>query len=119
MVNIPTNNTTNSPTNFTEIAPANIEPVIANHIHQRCEKGSFTRVLNLNMAATEAEIKNNKIGSNRMYLLRAIMPISNISRVEAIKLADRFLVRSHTEVNANGMMKTPMRVQPPRMPHIG
>jgi len=71
------------------------------------------------MEATEAEMKNNKIGSSRMYLLRVIVPISKISKAEAIKLADRFLVRSHTEVNANGIMKTPMRVQPPRIPHIG
>eukprot|EP00088_Acartia_fossae_P047112 TRINITY_DN51038_c0_g1_i1.p2 TRINITY_DN51038_c0_g1~~TRINITY_DN51038_c0_g1_i1.p2 ORF type:complete len:100 (-),score=11.37 TRINITY_DN51038_c0_g1_i1:71-370(-) len=93
-------------------------PVAASQVHQGVVKGRSVCARNRNIVNTLPEMKNNKIGSRRIYLLSVIMPMSKMRKVEARKLAGNEFVRSHTVRKEKGTIALPMRVQPIRIPMI-
>lgn len=74
----PTSSTTNRPTNLTLIVQDNMVPVRKSQSHQRrpYDPPEAVDFDTLTMPQTEAIMKNNRMGSSRMYWFRVKSPTS-------------------------------------------
>lgn len=75
----PTNKITNKPTNFTLMVHAIMVPVNNSQLHHVVENVSRLCVAfdTLTIPITDAVIKHNNIGSNKMYWFNVTIPTSN------------------------------------------